>query len=230
MTISSMGMNIGTGGDYSKSGELESLVSAIGDIEEPVIFDVGSHEGEWFKLVRSISKDAYVYSFEPSLASFKKLVKENINSFNIALSDVHGKSELHSDKQGSGLSSVYKRKLDHFNINFNEKHTIDTDTLDRFCERNGIEHIDLLKMDIEGHELKVLHGSKEMLKNIDRIQFEFGGCDIDSRTFFQDFWYLLYKDFRIYRILSHGIFEIKEYSEDLEVFRNTNYIAIRKGI
>lgn len=89
-----------------------------------------------------------------------------------------------------------------------------------------------MKLDVEGHELAVLKGGKQMLDDgkIHVIQFEFGGCNIDSRTYFQDFFYLLSPGFRIYRIVKDGLFPIEEYSEDLEVFKTTNYLCISKKI
>lgn len=44
-------------------------------------------------------------------------------------------------------------------------------------------------MAVEGHELDVLAGAEEALKSVQLVQFEFGGCNIDTRTYFQDFFY-----------------------------------------
>jgi hypothetical protein len=84
-------------------------------------------------------------------------------------------------------------------------------------------------MDVEGNELNILNGAKRMIENdsIDFIQFEFGGCNIDSRTFFQDFFYLLKERYRIYRILKNGLYPIDSYSEKYEIFITTNYLAQR---
>ena len=38
-------------------------------------------------------------------------------------------------------------------------------SLDSFCKRKSIKNIDLLKIDTEGHEMQVLNGAKDMLKN-----------------------------------------------------------------
>jgi hypothetical protein len=86
-----------------------------------------------------------------------------------------------------------------------------------------------LKLDIEGHELNAIKGAKQMIadKKVDFIQFEFGGCNIDSRTYFQDFYYLLKDKYRIYRILRDGIFEIEQYKETSEIFITVNYLAER---
>jgi len=106
------------------------------------------------------------------------------------------------------------------------------DTLDNFCKTNEIEKINFLKLDTKGHEYKILQGAKNMLeeKKIERIQFEFGGCNIDSKIFFQDFWYLLNSDYNLYRILKDGLCPIKKYDERDEIFTATNYLAILKNI
>ena len=99
-----------------------------------------------------------------------------------------------------------------------------------FCADNNIDHIHFLKIDVEVHELAVLEGAKAMIGGgkIDFIQFEFGGCDIDSRTFFQDFWYLLHDNYDIYRIFPKSLDKIDLYDETMEIFVCSNYLAVRK--
>ena len=75
-----------------------------------------------------------------------------------------------------------------------------------------------------------MNGAKQMIndKRIDAIQFEFGGCNIDSRTFFQDFFYLLKDHYKIYRVLKDGLLEMPIYKETYEIFITINYLAIKK--
>jgi hypothetical protein len=93
-----------------------------------------------------------------------------------------------------------------------------------------LEFVDFLKMDIEGHELFALRGAETALKEhrIGALLFEFGGGNINSLTFFRQFWELLTSaGFRIWRITPGGkpVF-IDEYYEDLEYFRGvSNYVA-----
>ena len=63
---------------------------------------------------------------------------------------------------------------------------------------------------------------------ITNILFEFGGCNIDSRTFFQDFFYLLKDKYHIYRVLQDGLFQISEYREIYEIFLTTNFLEVHK--
>ena len=82
---------------------------------------------------------------------------------------------------GSSLKTIVKddwlwnftRKL--ITMNFRKSftaHKIKTDTLDNFCNSKKISQIDVLKIDVEGSELEVLLGAKEILKNTGLIQIE----------------------------------------------------------
>lgn len=150
---------------------------------------------------------------------------------NIALGEKNKKAFLYFDRELSGLASVYKRRLDHFNIGMKKQEEINVIKLDSYCEEKNIIHIDLIKLDVEGYEYKILLGAASLLKNnaIDYIQFEFGGCNIDSRTYFQDFYYLLKNNYNIYRILKNDLYLIDKYREADEIFVTTNYLAINKN-
>src|SRR5688572_32782944 len=107
---------------------------------------------------------------------------------------------------------------------------VDRQTLDSLCGSQGIDRIDVLKHDVQGHELAVLLGGGTMLERgaISMIQFEFGPANIYSRTYFYDFWSLLSDRYFIFRIIPGGIVPITYYGEHLEVFLTTNYFAQRK--
>jgi len=156
----------------------------------------------------------------------------NIKLFNNAISDTNSTQLLYYNKKSSGLSSLYKRKLDHFNIQFDEHEEVKLISLNTLFENEFSDKsfkIDFCKIDIEGHELTVLNSIKNNFDRFKLIQFEFGGCNIDSRTYFQDFWYLLKDNFDIYRISPKGQILIKKYSERDEAFVMANYLAINKN-
>jgi FkbM family methyltransferase len=234
--MSLLGMNMSGGSNYNDSGEkftLDYINKKFKKNDNLILFDVGANIGGYSILLNKIfGAKSKVYSFEPSLNTFLKL-KENtknipeIKIHNIGLGNNITKSSLFTNLDESGLSSLYKRRLNHFNIELNKKEEVDIKTIDLFCEENKINHINFLKLDVEGHENHVLQGATRMLKSgkIDYIQFEFGGCNIDSKTFFQDLYYLLKDDYKIYRILKDGLFPITQYKEIYEVFSTTNYLA-----
>ena len=232
-----IGMNIG--GGPKNSGEksaLEYIDNRFKSLGKVILFDVGANVGQYLTLMKEVfGEKAETYSFEPSKKTFQKLQsnfdgKTRVNLYNFGLGNENTKTILFSEADESGKASVYKRRLDHVNIYMNQSEEVEIKTLDSFCQDHGIKHIHLLKLDVEGHELKVLDGSLKMLKSgaIDFIQFEFSSCNIDSRTYFQDFWYLLNDNYKIYRIVKDGLCPINQYKETYEAFGITNYLAEKK--
>jgi FkbM family methyltransferase len=226
-------MNKGRGSHINNSGEefiIDSLLKSS-NTSDKIIFDVGANVGDFSKIIQKYN-GINLHAFEPSLLTFNKYC-ENVNcsqviANNIGLSDRNSESYLYSNKDYSGIASFYKRDLEHIGINFNFKEVAKFETLDNYCINNFIKNIFLLKIDVEGHELNVLKGSTEMLGSIKYILFEFGGCNIDSRTYFKDLYFYLINFFKIYIIMIDGLVEIKEYSELEEIFITTNYLAINK--
>ncbi|NOT76822.1 MAG: FkbM family methyltransferase [Cyclobacteriaceae bacterium] len=233
-------MNYGRASDYKHNGESSMLTQISSRIESlsPVLFDVGANKGEFTQHILDVweGRKIRLYAFEPSVNTFtilrnSTLYSEDVHLINKGLSDKAGKLELYYDREGSGLASVYQRDLSYHNIDFTDHETIELTTLDEFCEENEIEYIDFLKLDVEGHELAVLRGGRKMFEEgkVKMVQFEFGGCNIDSRSFFRDYFDFFKKDFDLYRILSDGLRPVSSYSERLEVFLSANYLAVRKN-
>jgi FkbM family methyltransferase len=213
------------------SGE-ETSIRTCGP--DAVVFDVGANMGQFAHLVHTVLKPPYrLYCFEPSREAFLQL-KQNASHAtlsNIALGDVPGQRVLHSDRPGSGLASFTLRNLEHYGISFSCSETVEVDTLDRVCDAFGVSAIDLLKIDVEGHELDVLRGGSGLFNRhaIKAVQFEFGGCNIDTRTYFRDFFYFFKeRGMMIHRITPSGhLLPIDRYREIDEQFRTTNFLAIR---
>jgi len=233
--ISCHGMNFGELSNFKNNGEnlVLNYIKNKSKNSPVVIFDVGANQGEYSSFVLDVFKGEKLnlFSFEPSPTAFKLLKKSNgnkSNSVNIGFSDKKKKSILFSWLKGSTLSSIYKRNLKEYDINMNLKEIIHLDTIDNFCYRNKIKKIDFLKIDVEGHELNVLKGAKKMINSglINYIQFE-TGCNVDSRTYFRDFFYLLTPKYKIYRILKDGFFPLNKYGWENEIAVGANYFCIK---
>ena len=181
--ISIEGMNIGTGGrNFSESGEEYAMRYALNKESCPVVFDVGAQGGDYTKNIIEFTRGkAEIYAFEPCLRDYLELEKQfenKVTLINSALGEIEGEGTLYYPENTRGLSSLYKPGKE-----FDRSEKVKIETLNGFCARNGIKNIDLLKLDTEGNELKCLMGSKNMLKNIKFIQFEFSVSSRDSRTY-----------------------------------------------
>jgi FkbM family methyltransferase len=232
-------MNYSNSGNYSDTGELFAanfIKERLKPVKSFVLFDVGANKGHYAKSLLSVfNSNATIYAFEPSQHTYKTLKEnvsgiENIIPHRLGFSDKETSQTLFASSEESNYTSLYQRRLEHYRINMDQTEQVTLTTIDTFCRENQIERIHFLKLDIEGHELSALKGAKKMMdeNKIDFIQFEFGGCNIDSRTFFQDFFYFFKDKYTIHRILQDGIFELPEYKESYEIFTNSNYLAIRK--
>jgi len=234
-------MGIGAGTDAAASGErvvIEQLRRRLTADGPLCVFDVGANRGQFLELVlRGLANiSVRVHAFEPGTEAFRELADRfgrnpAVVLNNAGLGRIAGKAILHSDRAGSGLASLYRRNLAHFGIELNGSEEVVIDSVDEYCERAGVGRIDLLKVDVEGHELDVLRGADRMFarRGVRMVTFEFGGCDIDSRTFFQDFWYFFRERGmgRLFRITPSGyLAPMRTYREADEQFRTTNYLVL----
>lgn len=232
-------MNFGRASNYRVNGELYSLkqLAARWRTQAVTLFDVGANVGEFtLEIFEAFQGQQFeLYAFEPSShagAQLRQRVPDqaNIHLQQTALGNEEGTADLFFPTEGSALASLHQRDLSHVNQTFGKREQVRVTTLDKFCRENNIQHIHLLKIDVEGHELAVLKGARDMMSRnaIEVIQFEFGGTSLDSRSYFKDFFQLLSPMYKIHRILPHGLRELPSYSEKLEIFQSANYLATLK--
>ncbi|HMG93400.1 MAG TPA: FkbM family methyltransferase [Chryseolinea sp.] len=222
-----------TSGEYSLLEKVAAYYNA--KAKRIVFFDVGANTGYFAKKVLEIfNGNIDVYCFEPSSFTYQKLIEtlgNSVRSYKFALSNRVGESTLHADADGSGMASIVDTTYaPPFGISPTKHERITTETIDQFCEKNSIEKVHFLKMDVEGHEYSILEGAQKKLseKSFDFIQFEFGRINIDSGVPLKKFYKILHDAYDIYRIINTGLVPQFEYNYEYEIYLGTNFLAVNK--
>lgn len=219
-------------GSSSIGSEIASAEKLLGHSNPGLCVDIGGNVGDYSAGLRKHFPNTRIICFEPSKTNIDILTHrfkqdENITIEPVGVSNEAGSHTLYSDKPGSGLGSLTKRNLEHFGRDFEVQETINTIRFEDYWHNQlNSAPIDFLKLDIEGHEMDALKGCGKAIDNVHIIQFEFGGSNIDTRTYFQDFWYYFQSNgFTLFRITPFGIAPMKRYKERDECFRTTNFLA-----
>jgi len=226
------GKGAGTGWDMA--AETKSALSHI-NRDDAVVFDVGANIGKWSVSLRnSIAPSCKLYQFEPTKKCtdvLEAMQLKNTKLIKSAVGAKAGKMMIYTNDQISTISSFHVRRDSYFQMGTTTEEEVSIVTLDDIIRDEGIEAVDFMKMDIEGHEYAALEGATKSLEHgkIKALTFEFGSANINSKTHFHDFWDLLTNfGYALYRICPGGVLlPVETYYEDLEYFRGaTNYLAV----
>jgi len=213
--------------------EVRNLMELSKDLGDFDFLDIGANVGSYSIEIHNECPNLRIFAFEPSTLTFSSLLSNSRNTgiqcFNIGFGETIQSRKLYYDVPESGLASLSKRDLAHFNIDFDLSEEVQILTLDSWLATHDLKDNLVVKMDIEGHELFALRGAQTAVqRRIKVLQFEFGGANVSSGVFFIDIWSMLNRSHTIYRLTSSGLEIIKTYTEDLENFLNTTYYAKAK--
>lgn len=160
---------------FSPQKFFQSLVTR----SAPIILDVGAHRGESVRFFKEIFPECKIYSFEPDPDNFEELEKccVEINTafgggaaaLNQAVGDQSGVVQFFKQDIShlGGLLPINKRSEDSLGYAekaLNQSISVQAITLDQFFIENRLQHIDLLKIDVQGFETAVLNGAKKVLQ------------------------------------------------------------------
>jgi FkbM family methyltransferase len=146
--------------------------SLLAGQEDLLIFDVGAYIGDITDRYAKTFPNSTIFCFEPFPDSFEKLntrANTNIKPFQIAISDENSsiKLNINTDKSCNSIfdrPEVGPKYYSDSSVNVAQIE-VETKALDSFCSDENIGNIDILKLDAEGAELKILNGASEMLRH-----------------------------------------------------------------
>lgn len=152
--------------------------------QKPIIVDIGAHIGCFSLYIASESKNINpkIFSIEPSVENFKylrinnRLNKSGLRCFNLAIGERTKVGYLNTQK---GPDSFYIDETTGVKKNNKDYQKCQIVTLEDFCYLAKINRIDLLKLDCEGSEYKILRKSMGFIKkNVENIIIELHNTDL----------------------------------------------------
>lgn len=166
-----MGSQIFWRGFYS--GEQLALLDRIARPEDWFV-DVGANQGEFTVFMAKRLTRGRVISFEASPGHYARLCDNvrlnglpNVQTVNVALSNATGRVQMFDREEqfddgtfNEGLATLYPSAA-----RGTPAGEIDAVTLDDWAASISLPRLDLLKIDVEGAELSVLHGAREIISS-----------------------------------------------------------------
>lgn len=161
-----VGRNVALG--EFETDDLQHFMAAVSGSD--VVFDVGANIGAYCIPIGRAFPDATVHAFEPielnaSLVQVSLHLNhlQNVQIVRKCVSDRAGRVEF-SLSEDSAYSSM---------INTGRKAVLgrfacDAVALDHYCEEQGGIHPNIIKIDVEGAELKVLQGAQQLFADPSR--------------------------------------------------------------
>lgn len=145
---------------------LRSLLENCSDGD--VVYDVGANKGD-YALATARNRPTTVFAFEPNPLVFEQLVKnlrlnatDNVVAKNVGVSDDIGQLDFYVSSEPT-MGSFHRSHATEGGAEVTDVITVDVITIDSFVEDHRPP--DHVKIDVEGHEIAVLEGAMETIRN-----------------------------------------------------------------
>lgn len=224
---------------FNKNGE-RFLIELHRDALSKVILDVGANVGQWARVAASTVAGSTIHAFEPIPGTFGELNRRlaaaglagRVRTYNFGLSETDAQLNLALDGNDTSTATVVQDATHTFSVLLRDRDMVPC-TLrrgDAVCAEAGIEHVDFLKVDAEGHEIQVLRGLSQMLnaKKIQCIQLEHNEYAALHRVYLYDIFDILEGRYNLYLLLRDGFQKIVYHPRE-EHYRFRTLVATANG-
>ena len=152
-------------------------------------FDIGANIGVYSLYAAKVNKDLQVFSFEPVRSNFQSLLKnatinefDNINVFNLALSNSNTLSSMHiRDLRVGNSGAQLNTPIDETGQSFKSQkiEKIVSFSIDFLVDTLNFPVPTFIKIDVDGHEKNIVSGLQSIIKNdnLKSILIEFNSKD-----------------------------------------------------
>jgi len=220
--------------DAATNGEARAL-RILSRHDMRCLFDVGANVGDWSRMASESFPESSIHAFEVVPATFAELVRKTsdipgITHNGVGLSDSAEEITLYLSSKGTSDATAFKinSAASHNDYYVHEVRGRTITGLDYVTTRN-IPEVDILKIDVEGMDLRVIRGFSEALDRVRVIQFEYGVFNISSHDLLSDFYALLEEAGFVIGKIYPRVVDFSAYHFHMENFHYSNYLAIRRG-
>ena len=161
---------------------------------DSVALDVGANIGIVSLILAQVLDEGEVLAFEPGIQNFDLLQKNlnangvsNVRAVNTALSDTIGEGRFSEDSAYGGMVGGYRPEAE-------DVYEVELSTIDAVVSESGLRDVDLIKIDVEGHETAVLAGAVETIKRHNPA---------------------IYIEFNAWALMAYGLEDPREFVESL---------------
>jgi FkbM family methyltransferase len=191
-----------------------------------ICLDIGANTGNYASEIINNNPNCRVICFEPNSKLNGELKGNGLKEiFNYAVSDSPGMVAMNFDIENPTQSSIHRKSSRCETVD------VETITIDAIVQKLNLPAISLIKIDTEGHELAVLRGGIKTFseRKADMVQFEYGGTYPDASVTLGDVYDVLKENYIICHMMPNGLLPMR-YSNDVETFRYSNWVAISRSI
>jgi FkbM family methyltransferase len=213
----------------------------LGEYEVGHIIDGGAYRGDFSLQMAAAFPFATIYAFEPQKKSYALLCNvtreiPRIKTYNCALSSHSGKSVLHTNISPltSSLSNTSEDGLHYFQdyLQPEGSEQVEVTSLSDFLSNEKVPGVDILKLDLQGHELQTIKGMDGFVGSVKLIFVEVQFLEIYQGTplFSEVETYLRTKGFVFYQFfgLVRSPIDGRLLSGDA-IFFNRKHVSLSKS-
>lgn len=219
------------------------LKNLVNEDEKIVFFDVGANVGDWTLSTLDqaarlgVEKQLEIHSFEPVLSTFQTLQRrinevhgsnKAIYLINQAMSSTDGSADIFIVGENAGTNSLYPDPMHPGTHSLR----IELTSGDNYCALKTIDKVHFLKCDVEGHDMDVLCGVKNLIESgrVMVFQFEYTHFWVYSRHYLKDvFDFISGYQYKIGKITPDKIEIYEKWHPELEKFFAGNYLIIHES-
>ena len=221
----------------SQNGEAALILRVIASADPqrtPILLDVGANLGEWTESAlaeaRAAARGIKVHVFEPTPVAAERLQRLFADRMeavvhSIALSDRSGTAQFAVYGETAGTNSLELQS------DLVPLYTVDVPTMTGadFAARHGLGSIDLLKIDTEGHDFRVLQGFEPLFEQgaIGAAQFEYNSRWLSAHLSLRDLFQLAGRTgYRLGLVAPDRIELFDRWNPECDRFFEDNYVLV----